>query len=313
MCINPSFIWVLRGSFWTKQDIACRQCWRCLGNVINGYVGRSLCEASTSDWSLALTLTYRPGVGDLADKVLTPEHFQTFIRTLRNSKHKIRYLAAGEYGSLRGRAHFHTILFGMGQPLQIPLKTNFIFDAWPYGHVFADGDGSERSIRYVCKYILKDKDAVADNWFSISKKPSLGAAFFKARAQEYVRHGVFPSSFNYLPPGGEPGRAYFMTGATRRDFLLELLKGAREKYPVDSRTLNEWVLKAVDKVDRWNAANLADISDDEALAEMLLGQQQRKLDNLIRRGIVGEVSERQRMALADLREAYLRAKAKRYG
>ena len=141
MCINPSYVWQCIGSEWRKQPIACRQCWRCKKNRINDYVGRCLAEAATSLHVCAITLTYAPR-DDLADKVLNPRHFQLFMKLLRRAGHKVRYLVAGEYGDLKGRSHFHALLFFTEmQPGDKPVVYN-------WGHL-ADPSTSGRFCRQI--------------------------------------------------------------------------------------------------------------------------------------------------------------------
>lgn len=245
MCTKPSWVYKHEAPVPTKIPVACRQCWQCNLNRVNDFVGRSLCEAQASEWVVTLTLTYRP-TNELSDKILTPRHFQTFMKAMRD-RHKCRYLVAGEYGSLKGRAHFHAILFGQGKKPLIPQKQNCHIDEWPHGHVFADWNADERALRYVCKYILKDDEK--QGWFSMSKKPPLGHAFFQRRAAWYAKHGVFPRSFTYAPPGGSKNREYLMTGATRRDFLETLVTEWEKQRPVELERLSEWVTNAVEKRD----------------------------------------------------------------
>ncbi|MFD1881005.1 rolling circle replication-associated protein [Paracoccus pacificus] len=239
---------------------------------MNDYVARSLAEAATSEVSCAITLTYAPR-DDLADKVLLPRHFQLFMKLLRRSGHKVRYLVAGEYGDQKGRAHFHALLFFQhladipGVPGynpahlhdpesserfsgQIPHKRMVHIREWPHGHVNLDWSFSDKSARYVCKYLLKEDKQNA--WFSLSKKPALGAAWFAARAEKARELGVLPSSFEYLPPGGDKSRRYMMTGATRRDYLAALAP-----VETDRPRMSEWVGKTYDK--HALAARVADL------------------------------------------------------
>lgn len=271
MCLEPSFIWQLRGPKWEKVPVACRQCTQCRRNRMNDYIGRALCEAAYSDAACAVTLTYAPR-DDLAERVITPEHFQRFIRSLRRAGHSVRYLVAGEYGEAKGRAHFHAVLFFKGTPPEMPQQQIFWFpkDArgfshWPHGHVFADWNTSHASMRYVCKYLLKAE--AGNRWFSLSKKPTLGHRFFMDKAEAAFEADVFPSSFTYLPPGGDPAKRYFLTGASRRDFMHRLLQlhaeagnlGPRGVFRPQGRfsRLNEWVLKAADKVALWEMRRFA--------------------------------------------------------
>lgn len=287
MCINPSFIWVQRGPTWEQQPVACRQCWRCMKNRVNDYVGRCMAEAATSDRVCALTLTYAPRQ-DLADKVLHPRHFQLFVKLLRRRGHVLRYLVAGEYGAMRGRAHFHALLFfrrGENSPsgavpwwnphhldnpdssarfsFQIPQQRNVHVAEWPHGHIFADWSANERTVRYVCKYLLHgDKN---NAWFSVSKKPPLGAEWFAAKAASAVRLGVLPSSFEYLPPGCDREKPYLMTGATRRDYLNAICTD-----PASRSLMSEWVRKTFDKYERKRIeAMYAALPLDAQLAAML--------------------------------------------
>jgi len=199
-----------------------------------------------SDWTVSITLTYAPR-DDLAERVITPRHLQDFIRALRKRGHKIRYIACGEVGKLRARAHFHVIVFGRGNRPDIPHKAMARVAEWPHGHVFADWTADERALRYVCKYVLKGE---GQSWVTMSKKPPLGAAFFSEKAAEACRLGVFPSSFQYLPPGGQRKRPYLMTGATRRDYLLALVAGMPGIAGEHRHRLGEWVERSLAKVEQ---------------------------------------------------------------
>lgn len=268
MCINPSFIDVSRGPKWEKQAVPCRKCWRCRKSRVDDYVGRCLAEAATSERVCTVTLTYAPR-DDLADKVLHPRHFQLFMKLLRRAGHKVRYLVTGEYGDMRGRAHFHAILFfehlaprpkGAQRPdynrghladpstsgpfcSEIPQERICHIREWPHGHINADWSCDERSIRYVCKYLLSDDKNNA--WFSLSKKPALGAAWFAQKAEQAKALGVLPSSFQYAPPGGSDNRRYTITGASRRDYLNAITTD-----PKDKPRMSEWTLKTFEKHER---------------------------------------------------------------
>jgi len=232
----------------------------------------------------------------LADKVITPSHFQDFIRALRDRRHKLRYIATAEYGALKGRAHFHAILFWQTPKRpdrtalkpEMPHKRNFHFPKgiWDHGHAYADNmspnEFDEKSIRYVCKYLLKDQDT--DTWMTLSKKPPIGCQFFLDKADRDAALGVFPSSFNYTPPLAHKGRQYTLSGATKRFYLERLIDQMALKHNVPYSQLNEWTLKAVEKLEKWqwqreyleqltpeeNIAFLADKLDQERPHEKMV-------------------------------------------
>jgi len=281
MCLFPSNVWVKRGPKWEQTPVPCDMCKLCKQNRVNDWVGRCLAEASTSEHVATVSLTYAPrhDWADLSDKVVNVTHFQLFIKRLRKAGHKIRYFVAGEYGDLRGRAHFHVILFFTklcAEPSgrvpyldrkghasdpdafprfcrEIPQEEMVHISEWPHGHIIVDWSCSERGIKYVCEYLTMDDKSTA--WFSMSKKPALGAAWFANKAALSVEHDVLPSSFEYLPPGGQPGRKYLMTGATRRDYLNAITLDR-----ADRPQMSEWVAKTFDKIERQEYIDACDTS-----------------------------------------------------
>lgn len=251
MCISPSYVWVERGPKYEKQIVPCRKCWRCRSNRVNDYVGRCLCEAETSVKTIALTLTYAPR-DDLAEKEINSRHFQLFIKLLRRAGHKVRYLVVGEYGELRGRVHFHAILFfqqSKTPPPEYPNKENFKLKEWPHGHAFCDNDGDEKAVRYTCKYVLKNEPGTY--WMSVSKNPALGWEYFKKKAHKGAELDVMPNSFSYMPPNGTRGRPYMLRGAVRRDYLALIVNLLELKRVIKRLSMNEWVIKAYDKMKKW--------------------------------------------------------------
>lgn len=227
----------------TRIPVACRSCWQCEQNKINDFVGRSLAENRFTDWTVALTLTYRDR-DDMAHKLLTPMHFQKFMRAMRHH-HKCRYLVAGEYGERKGRAHFHAILFGKGMAPQIPQKRMCSIPQWPHGHVFADWSRSESALRYVCKYLQKDMGQ--QSWFSMSKKPPLGSQWFAQRAKRMAALRVYPKSFTYRPPDAGPQHEFMLTGASRRDFLSTFCTAWEKHGPVELQKLSKWLVNACEQ------------------------------------------------------------------
>ena len=271
MCISPSAVWVKRGPKWVETPVPCDRCWVCRENYVSDWVGRCLCEAATSQVACTLSLTYAPprDPNDQSHRILNPSHFQLFMKRLRNAGHKVRYLVAGEYGDLKSRAHFHVILFfsvlrdvKQGDPhlmdrvafqddpsiaskfsRQMPNKSMCHIAEWPHGHVECDWSMDEKAVRYCTAYLYQDGKKTG--WSSMSKKPPLGFAWFAEKARRSVDWGVFPSTFEYLPPGGKPGKRYLMTGATRRDFL-NLITLDRADRP----RMSKWVQATFDKLER---------------------------------------------------------------
>jgi len=224
MCQSLKIIYQPGPVGWLSTEVPCGKCWSCRQQKINDIVGRCLMENAYSAWSCALTLTYRDQP-DFSHKIVNKRHFQDFVRALRKRGHLVRYLAAGEYGERKGRAHFHCVLFGRGDkpPPEIPQTKRAWVEEWPHGHVFADWAVGHQSIRYTAKYVIKEWGG---EWMSRSTKPLLGAAFIEAYAQRYADAGVLPRGFNYMPPGGVPEYRYSFSGAAERTFLEALFRRA---------------------------------------------------------------------------------------
>lgn len=280
MCQSPSHVWVKRGPEWEQVPVPCDDCWSCRENYVSDWVGRCLCEASVSEVSCTVSLTNANPRDplDLSNWVVNPHHFQLFMKRLRKAGHKVRYLVAGEYGDLRDRAHFHAILFfkllkPSGKPApylmdrkaflddpskalpfsrEIPQEEMVHISEWPHGHIQVDWSCTDRSIRYCCEY-LNPQAGKKTGWFSMSKKPALGFEWFAAKAERNREFGVLPSSFEYLPPGGKPGKVYLMTGATRRDYM-NMITTDRSERP----RMSKWVRATFDKLERQAFAEAAD-------------------------------------------------------
>lgn len=242
--------------------VSCRKCWQCRADRINDMVGRGIAESMTASECIALTLTY--GGGDVPEAaVLVYADFQRFLKRLRFAGFRVRYIVAGEYGSRRGRAHWHSILFfdGLGpevvddpaerEPHQLYLardegdpfgRVNWSF--WPHGYVWAERPGYD-AFRYLLKYALKDQKAETSlSHVARSTKPPLGAEYFRDLAHRYVAQGVAPETrlvgagvdaglesgptwFNYsfrdVFKPNGERRQFSLRGAALRDFLQAFL------------------------------------------------------------------------------------------
>lgn len=230
MCNSP-IPWTPPGKT-TEMHVPCRKCRSCITDAINDHTARGVCEAKSSDWAVTLTLTYRDQP-DGSHRRIEKKHFQDAIKRLRahlgskhkkqklNTKSQIRYVVAGEYGELKGRAHFHVCIFGKGlKPDGLTQKErSWPTYFWDKGHVYADWDVDAKSIRYVMKYLHKWQGT--ETWISRSNGQPLGWDFHLARIDQICADGVFPRDWLYAVPGmKKKGR---MSDATRRRFVLTLL------------------------------------------------------------------------------------------
>ena len=179
--------------------IPCGQCMDCkLANARNWTI-RILHECVISKKAAFLTLTYNdaslPENGSLVKR-----HLQLFIKRLRSRLFRdfgvlIRYYAAGEYGSLSCRPHYHLIIFGWNFPdrrLYSRGKSGYSYfrsplveSIWNYGFSSV-GDVTYNSASYVARYVTKKikgdiakfyYDGVIPEFALMSRRPGIGHDF----------------------------------------------------------------------------------------------------------------------------------------
>jgi len=268
MCIAPQ-------TLTDGTQVACRECWQCRRSRVDDLVGRGIAEMKTAVASHAVTLTYgRDGnvesetYGEAMHEraaVLTYSDIQKFMKLLRRHGYPCRYLVTGEYGSTKGRAHWHILLFWQERVPTIRVGENWWFERlddeghpvilqdgkqayfWPHGHTFW-AEPSYEAFRYNLKYVLKAQGQGAEE--AQAKKnqsllPPLGAAYFADLARRYVREGLKPQDGLYTFPeavrrNGE--RVEFrLAGASARNFAREFVRAWREAYGAEPEC-NEWLL-----------------------------------------------------------------------
>lgn len=199
MCLNPNLV----------SDVgfvACRECWQCRERKIDDWVGRNIAESKTAKAAHVVTLTYGEdrSTGDidhLRASVLTYSDVQKYLKLLRVNGYPVRYFAVGEYGSKKGRAHWHIVLYWQGKIPDHKLRENFNERHWPHGWSYWD-KATPEAVRYACKYILKDTGDDARQGYGPmpSKVPPLGDAYFRQLAAKYVQAGLAPQDLYYSFP-----------------------------------------------------------------------------------------------------------------
>ncbi len=149
--------------------IPCGQCIACRLEKSRQWATRCVLESQLHQENCFLTLTYNDDFLP-SDLSLHKEHLQLFMKRLRRKLEyygflqKVRFFAAGEYGSLFERPHYHIILFGF-RPHDLKriggnklgnsyYSSQFISDIWPYGYNLV-ADVSFESCAYVARYCTK--------------------------------------------------------------------------------------------------------------------------------------------------------------
>lgn len=247
MCIAPNFLA-------DGTETACHRCWQCREQVINDWVGRNIAEMKTARACHAVTLTYGRNNANDEDHersvVLTYSDVQKFLKLLRRHGYPVRYFIAGEYGTKKGRAHWHIILYWQDRvPDNIPLRQNWMFARyekdgtqakdengdpaffWDHGWTYWQSV-TPHTARYVCKYLQKGMgDDAAQGKLQMSKYPPLGSAYFEEMAERHAKQGLAPRTLEYSFPGvrkrEKNGRMaewkYMLTGRTAELYLDQFI------------------------------------------------------------------------------------------
>lgn len=267
MCQSPMLLQ-------SGQLVACRKCPQCVDLRINDWVGRNIAEHKTSVASHAITLTYgRNEANEVLHEravILTYSDVQKYLKLLRRHRYPVRYFVTGEFGGLKGRAHWHIIchwqkrvpVHETGRRMHRRLHDDGspAFDGngapsywWPHGWSYWT-KAHQQSVRYNCKYIQKDlDDAESQGHLGLSRNPPLGALYFKRMAQRYAQQGLAPQSLDYNFPdilfqrGKYAGqrRQFRLTGRSAELFLEEYIAEWRllhgDKHPPMSELVEEFM------------------------------------------------------------------------
>lgn len=243
----------------------CGRCDRCMSQKRKDFAARCVMEGRYADWSCMVTLTYAPDVEpdgfkldvrrDMADKVPTKEHFQRWIRALRDRWRKdgngasARYAVVCELGGLHGRVHFHALLFGKGPAPSWPEDgERFHMRQWPHGHCQVEWSVGVRNAFYVAKYIHKD---AAAPWSSRSNRPIFGGEGLAAHARACAEAGHLPANGCVMVGRFENGNEFWATFNGRaRQFMVgaAVAHGAAIGRPLSAANCSALVLNDVKRL-----------------------------------------------------------------
>lgn len=297
MCVSPNFIHIGKGPGFERLEVPCQKCWACRKNKQNDLIGRAMAEMAYADDTVFLTLTYddRKLEDPSQTRVIWRRDFQNFLKLYRKRVGKIRYVVAGEYGTKKGRVHFHAILFTYGHCPCVPLKMRFWWpELWPWGHLWAE-TANIKTIKYVAKYLTKSRlDKTGSEWVSYSRFPILGSEFVIRTGLRAASAKVFPRDFNYFPPGynGRPRLKFTFYGRAQELLLDTIFEHWPEAHAVPK---TEWMENAMRRYRRikaeryWNGLSIEDKKEHLKMLDpspVPVPRQVEELRNLLRQNEV---------------------------
>lgn len=246
------------------MDLPCGQCIECRLKQSREWANRLVMESKTSKSALFLTLTYDDDHlphSDLGFPTLCKEDLRKFNKDLTkwlSRKFDLpspRHFECGEYGSLTGRPHYHSIHFNLDPNILDlkPYKTNFRGDPfftsviltkiWGKGFVVV-GNFSWDTAAYVARYVTKKLTGEKEKerfqrfhqlqeFVCMSNRPGIGFQYFLDNST-----GIYFSNDGdcYIPVRGRVrAPRYFdkLFGVCHPEKLLDI-KFLRQKKAIDA-------------------------------------------------------------------------------
>lgn len=225
------------GSSYQAIQLPCSRCVTCRQRRSMEWAARCMHEAQLYPRNCFITLTYSPE--NLPDDMsLHVDHFQRFMKRLRKRfegvsdvvddngivSRPIRFFHCGEYGSLRGRPHYHSLLFNFDFPDKVRYRIhngNLLYrsdaleELWPFGFS-SIGECNFKSACYVASYIFKKrlgKDAdshyfdpstgvfKSPEYVTMSRRPGIASRWFQRYSSDvYPRDGILVNGLLRRPP-----------------------------------------------------------------------------------------------------------------
>lgn len=173
-CISPIYVRKV------GQFVPCGKCGFCVKKAIEAWCLRIYHEIEYSSSAYFLTLTYSDEHLP-KDGQLVKEDLQLFFRLLRRKNPGIRYFAVGEYGTEKGRPHYHAVVFNL---VDLDLVTN----TWNKGFVTGSQAYMGR-IRYMVSYMAlpNDSDTHTIKPFRImSRRPGIGSGYLDKKKDDFT-------------------------------------------------------------------------------------------------------------------------------
>ena len=213
-------------------EVGCRECWQCRKRRVNDYVGRCIAESKFAKKTYAVTLTYGADEGVNAVTLIYKD-VQDFLKRLRK-KYKCRYIVTGEYGSAKGRSHWHIILFFQDNWPEVTSNKRVDWKYWKHGFAYFQ-EPDWKGFEYCLKYVLKDQTSrQSDSHLAMSKKPPLGHEFFQQLAKQHVEQALVPQTYFYkfgdVRDYKNREKGFMMQGKTRENFMETFINEWEQKY-----------------------------------------------------------------------------------
>lgn len=235
----------------SPMEIPCNNCMGCKLERSRQWAIRMMHESKLYDSNCFLTLTYSDENVPI-NYSLDLRHLQLFIKRLRKAlPHKIRFYACGEYGDLKGRPHYHAIMFNYDPPDKKPhtvingklhYSSEALSSLWGLGFA-TTADVTHASCAYVARYVtkkIKTADTFgADRYYRLSpvdgcfhsvrpefavmsRRPGIGSNYVARYKSDF-----YPSGFIVVDGVKQAPPRFYLTKLTEKE-QTKLKRQARQ-------------------------------------------------------------------------------------
>lgn len=280
-CVAPSYVNVLSGPVWRKQPVNCGKCKHCLWVKAQSRSNGIAFEFDGADWIVFFTATIAPDrvTSRHEDSELDIDIPQRFLKRFRinadrwkgsfdNGERKprvaageakipartwdIRFFQVGEHGKLKGRAHYHLVIWGKGVAPHFPPGKNIHIPEWDLGLVNVRKDIDSGVGIYLSSYMQKNDGKKFIH--SQSSKFALGAQWLVDYAVKQVCEWGAPrpnDNWRVTYAMVVRKRKAVLTGAGLRDYVRAFAL-ARKMRVLDLVPLvGEHMKQKIAAIDKW--------------------------------------------------------------
>lgn len=173
-------------------DVGCGKCYACLSNRRSEWAFRLLLQQRESKSVYFTTFTYAEIfdsdgclVHDNRLGVVDKREMQLLLKRMRKILPGFKYYAIGEYGSLEGRPHYHSLFF-FSYDVDWSSMYRAMLRSWSYGNVKL-GDISNARINYILHYHVRPKVVDGRRTFQLFSK-GLGKDFIEKNLKFYEKN-----------------------------------------------------------------------------------------------------------------------------
>lgn len=232
--------------------VSCGGCKSCVARRKRDLVGALLAESRTASTTWFVTVTFKD---DAKASVFDYSEIQLLLKRVRETYADqgitLRFFAAGELGSLKGRCHWHLLLFFQGGvPVKPWINPGELWALWPHG--WSRIEDLRHNVvgraRYCVMYALKEVDAEGFNVFRGSNATPLGTEYFRQLADRTARAGLAPDgAYTFSESRFDRGRhsgeivQHRFRGVARDNFVRDYAAAWVKYRPNEPIPSTEWL------------------------------------------------------------------------